>query len=88
MRRSARTCSGNPKQRKAPYNTSRDGAVIACQMIFKALTDRGTDARGIRRPTRVAALCGLAEATHADLRRYATICRVQNVMRPYLESMS
>ncbi|WP_425374438.1 hydantoinase B/oxoprolinase family protein [Mesorhizobium kowhaii] len=31
---------GNPAQRKAPYNVSRDGAVIACQMIFKALTDR------------------------------------------------
>jgi len=31
--------SGNPKQRAAPYNTGRDGAVISCQMIFKALTD-------------------------------------------------
>ncbi|MGO4833328.1 hydantoinase B/oxoprolinase family protein, partial [Rhizobiaceae sp. 2RAB30] len=31
--------TGNPKQRDAPYNTSRDGAVISCQMIFKALTD-------------------------------------------------
>ena len=31
--------SGNPQQRNAPYNTSRDGAVIAAQMIFKALTD-------------------------------------------------
>lgn len=30
---------GNPKQRAAPYNTSREGAVISCQMIFKALTD-------------------------------------------------
>jgi N-methylhydantoinase B len=30
---------GNPKQCKAPYNTSRDGAVISAQMIFKALTD-------------------------------------------------
>lgn len=29
----------NPGQQNAPYNTSRDGAVIACQMIFKALTD-------------------------------------------------
>jgi N-methylhydantoinase B len=29
----------NPKQRKAPYNNSRDSAVIACQMIFKALAD-------------------------------------------------
>jgi N-methylhydantoinase B len=30
---------GNPRQRAAPYNTSRDGAVIAAQMIFKAATD-------------------------------------------------
>ncbi|MEX0345869.1 MAG: hydantoinase B/oxoprolinase family protein, partial [Rhizobiaceae bacterium] len=31
--------TGNPQQRDAPYNTSRDGAVISSQMIFKALTD-------------------------------------------------
>jgi N-methylhydantoinase B len=30
---------GNPEQRSAPYNTSRDGAVISAQMIFKALAD-------------------------------------------------
>ena len=30
---------GNPDDRNGPYNTSRDGAVIACQMIFKALCD-------------------------------------------------
>ncbi|WP_127523715.1 hydantoinase B/oxoprolinase family protein [Mesorhizobium sp. Z1-4] len=29
----------NPKQRTAPYNTSRDGATISAQMIFKALSD-------------------------------------------------
>ena len=29
----------NPEQRASPYNTSRDGAVISAQMIFKALTD-------------------------------------------------
>lgn len=29
----------NPPQVAAPYNTSRDGAVISCQMIFKALCD-------------------------------------------------
>lgn len=29
----------NPAQRAAPYNTSRDGAIISAQMIFKALTD-------------------------------------------------
>ncbi len=31
--------SGNPIQLSAPYNTSRDGAVISAQMIFKALTN-------------------------------------------------
>lgn len=31
--------SGNPAQRAAPYNTSRDGAVISGQMILKVLTD-------------------------------------------------
>jgi N-methylhydantoinase B len=30
---------GNPAQRGAPYNTSRDGAIISAQMIFKALAD-------------------------------------------------
>ena len=29
----------NPRQRSEPYNTSRDGAVISGQMIFKALCD-------------------------------------------------
>ncbi len=29
----------NPSDGGTPYNTSRDGAVIACQMIFKALCD-------------------------------------------------
>lgn len=28
------------------------------------------------------------KASHADLWRYAAICRVQNVMRPYLESLT
>lgn len=28
------------------------------------------------------------KASRADLRRYAAICRVENVMRPYLESLS
>ncbi len=31
--------SDNPDQKSSPYNTSRDGAVISCQMLFKALTD-------------------------------------------------
>jgi len=35
---------GNPAQRSGPYNTSRDGAVISAQMIFKALTDNSRQA--------------------------------------------
>lgn len=31
--------TGNPRQREAPYNTSRDGAIISAQILFKALTD-------------------------------------------------
>lgn len=30
---------GNPPQRSAPYNVSRDASVIAAQMLMKALTD-------------------------------------------------
>ncbi|TAH50223.1 MAG: ATP-binding protein, partial [Betaproteobacteria bacterium] len=32
------------------------------EKVFKALTDCGTDARGVRRPTRLATLCELADA--------------------------
>ncbi len=33
-----------------------------CERVFRALTDTGTDARGIRRPTTVASLCALTGA--------------------------
>jgi hypothetical protein len=38
-----------------------------CETVFKAITDKGTDARGIRRPTRLATLCELADATEAEV---------------------
>jgi hypothetical protein len=38
-----------------------------CELIFKALTDRGADARGIRRPRQLAELCELADATQAEV---------------------
>lgn len=37
---------GNPPQRAAPHNTSRDGAVTSGQMIFKALLDPELFANG------------------------------------------
>jgi uncharacterized RDD family membrane protein YckC len=38
-----------------------------CEKIFKALTDKGTDPRGIRRPTSLATLALVVGATPADL---------------------
>ncbi len=44
----------NPGQKDSPFNTSRDGAVISAQMIFKALTDPELFANeGSFRPLRV-----------------------------------
>ncbi len=38
-----------------------------CEKVFKALTDTGTDARGVRRPTKLATLCEVAEAEHDEI---------------------
>lgn len=38
-----------------------------CEKIFKALTDRGSDSRGIRRPTSLAMLGALADASPAEV---------------------
>ena len=46
-----------------------------CEKIFKALTDRGTDARGIRRPTSLAALCVLAEASAGEVTEVIDVFR-------------
>ena len=38
-----------------------------CEKLFKALTDKATDPRGVRRPTRLETLCALADATAAEV---------------------
>jgi len=38
-----------------------------CEVVFQALTDKGTDARGIRRPTDFATLCAVANASAAEV---------------------
>lgn len=38
-----------------------------CEKIFKALTDKGTDARGIRRPTSLASLCLVTGADQTEV---------------------
>ncbi len=38
-----------------------------CEAVFKALTDKGSDARGIRRPRRLSEICELASASVAEV---------------------
>ncbi|WP_089934331.1 nSTAND1 domain-containing NTPase [Candidatus Entotheonella palauensis] len=38
-----------------------------CERIFKALTDKATDARGVRRPTTLGTLCAVAEAAEPEV---------------------
>ena len=40
---------------------------VICEIIFKALTDKGPEARGVRRPTRLGTLCALAEASEEEV---------------------
>ncbi len=46
-----------------------------CEAIFKALTDKGSDPRGIRRPTRLQTLCALAGATESEVQAIVEIFR-------------
>ena len=46
-----------------------------CEKIFRALTDAGTDARGIRRPTRLGTLCKLANASLEEVKEVIDVFR-------------
>jgi hypothetical protein len=46
-----------------------------CEKIFKALTDKATDPRGIRRPTPMGTLCALADATPAEVTEVIDVFR-------------
>ena len=46
-----------------------------CESIFKALTDKATDPRGVRRPTTFGTLCELADATPAEVRSVIEVFR-------------
>jgi WD40 repeat protein len=40
---------------------------LICERLFKALTDKATDARGVRRPTAMGTLCALADAAAEEV---------------------
>jgi WD40 repeat protein/energy-coupling factor transporter ATP-binding protein EcfA2 len=46
-----------------------------CEKLFKALTDKATDPRGVRRPTKLDTLCALAEATPAEVTQVIDVFR-------------
>jgi FtsZ-binding cell division protein ZapB/guanylate kinase len=46
-----------------------------CEKIFKALTDKGTDARGIRRPTKLGTLHALCEADGTGVKEVIDVFR-------------
>ncbi len=57
----------NRHAEKAYGELPDDGARRLCERVFKALTDTGTDARGVRRMTRLAALAEITGAQPAAL---------------------
>ncbi|UCE63021.1 MAG: ATP-binding protein [Nitrospirota bacterium] len=46
-----------------------------CEKVFKALTDKATDPRGVRRPTTMGTLCALTEATTAEVTEVIDVFR-------------
>ena len=61
-----------------------------CEKIFRALTDAGTDARGIRRPTRLNTLCELANASQQEVIEVIDVFREPSrsfLMPPYHEAL-
>jgi energy-coupling factor transporter ATP-binding protein EcfA2 len=46
-----------------------------CEKLFKALTDKATDPRGVRRPTRLDTLCALVEATPEEITQVIDVFR-------------
>ena len=46
-----------------------------CETIFKAITDKGTDSRGVRRPTSMGQLCKLTNASLEDVGAVVNVFR-------------
>ena len=53
------------EQAYAELGTTRQQQI--CEKLFKALTDKANDPRGVRRPTSLGELCGLADAKAAEV---------------------
>jgi hypothetical protein len=62
-----------------------------CEKVLKTLTDRSTDSRGVRRPTKFSVLCKIAEATPNEVTEVLKVFRKPSrsfVMPPLPEDLS
>ncbi len=57
--------SQHAEEAYAELDTDRQRQI--CESLFKALTDKGSDARGIRRPRRLSEICELANASLTEV---------------------
>ena len=76
---------------KAYGELSSDQHKAICEKIFQAITDKGTDARGIRRPTNVASLCAITGASVEDLTAVLAVFRKPSrsfVMPPITDAIA
>jgi WD40 repeat protein len=61
-----------------------------CEKVFKALTDKGTDTRGIRRPASLGALCLMTGASQSEVTNVIDVFRKQSrsfLMPPLPETL-
>jgi hypothetical protein len=60
---------------KAYGELTTDRERFICEKMFRALTDLGTDGRGVRRPTPLGTLCALCEAKEEEVVRVIDVFR-------------
>ncbi len=70
----ARALDSHAEEAFGELTTGRQQKI--CERVFKALTDKGTDARGIRRPMSLKKLCDVVGATQEDVVTVLDVFRV------------
>jgi energy-coupling factor transporter ATP-binding protein EcfA2 len=76
--------SQHAEEAYAELNTDKERRI--CELIFKTLTDSTSDARGIRRPSRMFELCEVANASFEEVSKVVEVFRKQGrafLMPPY-----
>ena len=69
----ARALDQHAEQAYAELGTARQRQI--CEKLLKALTDKATDPRGVRRPTTLSTLCALTEASEAEVTEVIDVFR-------------